>query len=258
MQKILTKANIFLGILLIMAGIYVGSLIGKKNTTTIIPNQTQSNQVGGLTANLLTNLNIDTVIASSKDTDNDNLPDEVEAIFGSDPNINDTDGDGYLDGEEVINGYLPTVPHPNDHILKMPSDAEIKIADSYDLTSIKNYLEKTKTPPLLQSGTTYQEAIASAKVGDKTKILAIISALNENEKELKLIEVPKPLVNLHKLTLSLFAPIKALVSSVKLVDTDPAQLLKTTQAMQPAIPFINYLQAQINTLKQQTANSTTN
>ena len=45
--------------------------------------------------------------AQMVDSDNDQLPDEVELIIGSDPNKADTDGDGYEDGLEVKNGYKP-------------------------------------------------------------------------------------------------------------------------------------------------------
>jgi len=44
------------------------------------------------------------------DTDNDGLPDSVEAIYKTDPATPDTDGDGYKDGEEVKNGYDPLLP----------------------------------------------------------------------------------------------------------------------------------------------------
>ena len=42
-----------------------------------------------------------------KDSDNDGLSDDVEAIYGTDPNNPDTDGDSWPDGEEVQNGYNP-------------------------------------------------------------------------------------------------------------------------------------------------------
>lgn len=41
------------------------------------------------------------------DTDNDGLSDEREAYFYTDPNNPDTDGDGYLDGEEIDQGFSP-------------------------------------------------------------------------------------------------------------------------------------------------------
>lgn len=42
-----------------------------------------------------------------KDDDIDGLSNAEEVIFGSSINVTDTDGDGYLDGEEVRNGYDP-------------------------------------------------------------------------------------------------------------------------------------------------------
>lgn len=44
------------------------------------------------------------------DTDADGLPDDIELRLGSDINDPDTDKDGYLDGEEVLNGYDPLRP----------------------------------------------------------------------------------------------------------------------------------------------------
>jgi len=41
------------------------------------------------------------------DTDGDLLTDEREAELGTDPNKKDTDGDGYMDGVEVANGFDP-------------------------------------------------------------------------------------------------------------------------------------------------------
>ena len=52
------------------------------------------------------------------DTDNDNLPDILEEALGSDKYNQDTDGDGYLDGQEVRNGYNLF----NDSSIKLPVD----------------------------------------------------------------------------------------------------------------------------------------
>jgi len=44
------------------------------------------------------------------DSDKDGLINDLEEFYGCDPNNPDTDGDGYLDGDEVENGYDPLVP----------------------------------------------------------------------------------------------------------------------------------------------------
>ncbi|OGY94102.1 MAG: hypothetical protein A2406_01415 [Candidatus Komeilibacteria bacterium RIFOXYC1_FULL_37_11] len=46
------------------------------------------------------------------DADGDNLPDDLEAYYGTDLNNSDTDGDGYSDGTEIINGYNPAGEGP--------------------------------------------------------------------------------------------------------------------------------------------------
>jgi len=48
------------------------------------------------------------------DHDYDGLADWEEELYGTDPNNPDTDGDGYLDGEEVASGYNPAKKAPND------------------------------------------------------------------------------------------------------------------------------------------------
>ncbi len=49
----------------------------------------------------------DAVPADKLDTDEDGLSDLREVELGTDPNNPDSDGDGYLDGEEVSGGYNP-------------------------------------------------------------------------------------------------------------------------------------------------------
>lgn len=46
------------------------------------------------------------------DTDNDGLADRIEKAIGANIEKNDTDGDGYLDFEEVMNGYSPLIASP--------------------------------------------------------------------------------------------------------------------------------------------------
>lgn len=51
------------------------------------------------------------------DPDGDGLKNWQEETYKTDPRNPDTDGDGYLDGEEVASGYDPTIPAPNDALL---------------------------------------------------------------------------------------------------------------------------------------------
>ncbi len=60
---------------------------------------------------MLKQMNINKEEASSAlDSDNDQLPDNIEKLYGTDPHNPDTDGDGYSDGHEVQNGYNPNGP----------------------------------------------------------------------------------------------------------------------------------------------------
>ena len=46
------------------------------------------------------------------DADNDGLSDDDEVFtYGTDPTNPDTDGDGFLDGDEVADGFDPTDPN---------------------------------------------------------------------------------------------------------------------------------------------------
>ncbi len=73
------------------------------------------------TAHTATTANISNQIAtlnekgiSLQDSDHDGIPDIYEAYYHTDPFNPDTDGDGYLDGEEVAEGCSPIIPAPND------------------------------------------------------------------------------------------------------------------------------------------------
>lgn len=46
-----------------------------------------------------------------KDSDQDGLPNDMENRLGTDPANQDTDGDGYMDGDEVAGGYDPLLAH---------------------------------------------------------------------------------------------------------------------------------------------------
>ncbi|HDQ23022.1 MAG TPA: hypothetical protein ENN28_03570 [Candidatus Uhrbacteria bacterium] len=65
-------------------------------------------------SNVNTNLNVPLpapalTYTSSTDSDRDGLTDVEEELYGTEKNRPDTDGDGFLDGEELIGGYNPKV-----------------------------------------------------------------------------------------------------------------------------------------------------
>jgi len=68
----------------------------------------------------------------SMDTDNDGLPDAIEAQYGTDPLDNDTDSDGMEDGWEVENGLNPLDNGESDDADNDPSEANSEDAEEQD------------------------------------------------------------------------------------------------------------------------------
>jgi hypothetical protein len=64
-----------------------------------------------------------------RDIDKDGLCDNEEPLYRTDPLNPDTDGDGFLDGEEVASGHYPTKPGPDDLLPKTSNPQAINITD---------------------------------------------------------------------------------------------------------------------------------
>ncbi len=73
------------------------------------PGQTASLGIDGTTENSLPS-------GIDADHDHDGLSNTEESIWNTDFQNPDTDGDGFLDGEEVLSGHDPTIPGPKDSI----------------------------------------------------------------------------------------------------------------------------------------------
>lgn len=58
------------------------------------------------------------------DSDQDGLSNQEEAVYGTNQNVSDSDGDGYTDGAEVKSGYDPTKPAPGDKLVQENSPSE--------------------------------------------------------------------------------------------------------------------------------------
>jgi hypothetical protein len=83
-------------------------VIPEQPTTTLTPpSETPLNTPATTPATTTPSLPT-TPPAISLDSDNDGLTDVEEELLGTLPTNSDTDGDGYIDGVEVANGYNPT------------------------------------------------------------------------------------------------------------------------------------------------------
>lgn len=89
------------------AALVINRLRGTSSETT----QTSSN--GQLSEGELGGQN---VVNPTGDDDGDSLTNADEALWGTDTKNPDTDGDNFLDGEEVKANYNPTIPSPNDKL----------------------------------------------------------------------------------------------------------------------------------------------
>ena len=112
------KLKIVLGCLVLVAGFLVlrvgNFLFGNLDTASSSRSST---------ASILKNTAIKT---TSVDSDADGLPDASESRYNADLYKADTDGDGYLDGEEAVSGYDPTKKE-NDKI----SGASANLTDNF-------------------------------------------------------------------------------------------------------------------------------
>ena len=94
-----SKLKITLGILVFIAGFMVVRLgLFFKNSVETSTSANLDRQVAGATV----------VDQSSLDSDSDGIPDNLEAYYRTDPFSQDTDKDGFLDGEEIVSSYNPT------------------------------------------------------------------------------------------------------------------------------------------------------
>lgn len=79
-----------------------------------------------------------------QDADQDGLTDEEEALYGTDRQKLDTDGDGYGDGAEVRSGYDPLKASPGDKILPQTKDRKNLSAETSSSASPSSSLETTE------------------------------------------------------------------------------------------------------------------
>ena len=132
---------------------------------------------------------------SEADPDNDGLKNWEEKIQKTDPRNPDTDGDGYLDGEEVASGYDPVIPAPGDALAgtdanqprPLPQNltnylAQIltqKISSGEIAPAQGNTLNNPGDPNLPVNQEILQEALA--QMGENAKKYFVLPAIQDDE-----------------------------------------------------------------------------
>lgn len=171
------KSNVTIALAILLSGIIVGGflVLGSKGSLADI-----STQISGLFK--------DTKNQDPKtiDSDKDGLPDYLEAIYGTDSHNPDTDGDGYLDGEEIMSGYDPLKAGPDDKISdkaatprpKPGSLAGVNLTEEL-AKAIKEQLNKTSPSSAFQLDSTGNYATDSNGDAQLTSTSIIDNALSE-------------------------------------------------------------------------------
>lgn len=98
-----SKIKVFVGFLALIALVSVLSLFDSFSNSSL----------SGKTANIVKS---SISFAVDNDVDKDGLSNRDESYWNTDFQNPDTDGDGYLDGEEVASSHDPLIPSPNDLI----------------------------------------------------------------------------------------------------------------------------------------------
>lgn len=81
-----------------------------------------------------------TDVVAFDDSDSDSLSNDEEKIYGTDPEVADTDGDGYSDGVEIEGGFDPLKPAPGDRIV--PEEETVESAETATDSGIVNLTEQ--------------------------------------------------------------------------------------------------------------------
>lgn len=135
----------------VIAVVAIGLLVYLRHTENIRQEQADADYQA-----LLQQIEQDLRSERERDSDNDGLPDEAEVLaFGTDPQNEDTDFDGFLDGDEVARGFDPTV-HSDDDDRLVP-----ELNDPENPSNISNQLIDLLQEQL---GTTDVEALSTEDI----------------------------------------------------------------------------------------------
>lgn len=135
------KKNKSFVIAAVLPFVFWGALIGlwflKDPATTNNIKSSKNNLAGQISISQLATANI-------MDSDKDGLSDWEESIYNTDPHNPDSDGDNYLDGEEILSGHNPAQKGPNDLMINY-SQSQSKntsktATETFAKVALKNFL----------------------------------------------------------------------------------------------------------------------
>ena len=184
----LPSKKILIALALLVVGIgWLGWYSYTKNSSTEYINGEDSNIFSVASSTIDSSM-------STKDSDNDGLPDWQEALYGTDPHNPDTDGDGTSDGKEVTLERNPLVKGPKDFLIAKNTSATTT-AEKENLTLTDSFARNffTQYANLQQSGVKITAENAGQIASDylKSTPLPTITAKQYGTSDLYLTESDK-------------------------------------------------------------------
>jgi len=151
-KKTSRKINILAAVLILLVGVFIGGYLVLKSGKIFAGEL--SNILKGQEVNL--SLCEPNVNDSTKDSDEDGLKDWQEIqLYKTEACKQDTDGDGYLDGEEVASGYDPAKKAPGDELPGTTPKTPRPLPNNLTLAlqqKLSEQLQQNKISPLDSEG----------------------------------------------------------------------------------------------------------
>lgn len=130
---------------------------------------------------------------NESDIDKDGLFDYEEPLYGTDPLNRDTDGDGFLDGEEIASKRNPLIKGPNDQLIKNLTNRASELA----LSGLIEGSLKPSSPNYVKSlNLVIDEILYQSQINLPLSQVSINSVPDSEETIKTYIEEMIPLINL--------------------------------------------------------------
>ncbi|MBI2625574.1 hypothetical protein HY442_01365 [Candidatus Parcubacteria bacterium] len=223
------------------------------------------------------------------DSDEDGLANAKEFVYATDPLRADTDGDGYPDGNEVDNGYDPTIAGsarlPNeptnltqrflawagnppslepsrviafldsqpDLAFRLPDIAEssIRIVPNESAADLSHYVETARDLAVPEETAPYNELAREALLGRLDGAETTLRELETLYRVWQQREVPPPAKELHRNILGLLALSRELFADLRLSRSDPVRIIWNMDRGKALAAVAKNIEAQITGLEKQ-------